>query len=240
MKQFLILAILFLVACASVPQATEAPDQSAVPVPIATPPSSSSPPAELPSKSNEDDVSPAPASLGITVVNGKTGFLSPMFEEGQKALYEVTIDGTSYIRSYEIIRFYRNADPCIGIERVSKVPGELRTQTMYCENVKYIYVWNEKRGAFNDPQVLGRDSRWEDEAVQGFYVFNFEQLEQVAVPAGKFWTVHKHAFDGSTTSDIWASPEVPGFEAGLVKSVVIEDGKTTVTKLVSFGGMDVS
>lgn len=217
--------LLFLVACAAVP--TEPTAEPAVPVT----------PSQLPAK---PQVPPNAADLGIKEGAGTVGFLSPMMLPGQTATYRVTTNEGVFLRSYDVMTFYHKSDPCVGIQRNSSVAGELKTQTMWCDDTKYVFIWNDKRNAFNEPQVLGRDEYWSEESVQGFSVttVTYQGLEQVTVPAGTFWTLHKSLFDGAKKTDIWASPEVPGFEAGLVKRVVIEGSQQTVTELVSFGGMN--
>jgi len=178
--------------------------------------------------------------LNITATLGRVGFISPMLEVGQWATYRISPIGTGenfvYERNYKVVTFFHNSDYCIGIERNSTVPGELTTQTMYCERgVKRIFIFDDRYHRWNDPQVTGRDSRWGDEAVQGFDVTSFDGLERIEVPAGSFWTIPKHYFDGNLIRDEWNSPRVPGFEAGLVKEVESVDGITTTTELVGYG-----
>ncbi|MBI4150960.1 hypothetical protein HY492_02430 [Candidatus Woesearchaeota archaeon] len=240
MNKYLLLALVFLVACAAAPEVMDAPEGT--PVDIAPPAAPIIPTQTGPQPLPAD--APPLADLGITVVADKVNFLSPEMKEGQWATYQVTTIGTGETivaeRSYSILTFFHRSDPCIGIERNSTVEGESRTQTMWCDDVKYVFVYNDKRGAFSDPQVLGRNVDWEDEAVQGFAVTTpaFGGLEQTTVPAGSFWTLHKSSWDGLTQKDIWASSEIPGFEAGLVKRTETSQGVTTTTELLAFGGLE--
>lgn len=179
-------------------------------------------------------------ALDITATLGRVGFISPMLTEGQWATYKITPIGTGedleFERTYKVVSFFHKSDFCIGIERNSTVPGELTTQTMYCDRgVKRIFIFDEKYHRWDTPQVTGRNSRWGDEAVQGFDATSFDGLERIEVPAGSFWTIPKHYFDGRIVRDKWHSPLVPGFEAGLVKEVESVGGITTTTELVGFG-----
>lgn len=228
--KYLVVVVLFLVACAVQPEpAAQVPSEPVVseeqvqtpePVKVGLPPSAE--------------------ALGIKVSAGQVGFLSPMMKPGQTATYKITTNQGTFTRSYDVIEFYHRSDPCVGIQRNSTVDGELKTQTMWCDDTKYVFIWNDKRNAFNDPQVLGRDDFWSDESVQGFGVTEvaYEGAELITVPAGSFWTLHKSVFDGAKKTDIWASPQIPGFEAGMVKRVVIEGSQQTTTELVSFGGLN--
>jgi hypothetical protein len=238
MNKYFLLALVFLVACAAAPEVMDDPEGT--PVEIETPPTvpTKTGPQELPADAPPLD------SLGITVVADKVNFLSPEMKEGQWAKYSVVTKGSGETltdeRAYSILTFFHRSDPCIGIERNSTVLGEERTQTMWCDDTKYVFVYNDKRGAFSDPQVLGRNVDWSEEAIQGFSVTTptFGGLENIEVTAGEFWTLHKSSWDGLTQKDIWASPLVPGFEAGLVKRVETSQGVTTTTELVAFGGIN--
>jgi hypothetical protein len=229
--KYLVIAVLFLVACAAQPEPAEQVPELVV--------SEEQLPTSTPTKL---DLPPSAEELGISVSAGKVGFLSPMMKPGQTATYKVTTTQGTFTRSYDLIEFYHNSDPCVGIQRNSTVVGEFKTQTMWCDDTKYVFVWNEKRLSFDTPQVLGRDDYWSDESVQGFSVTEvaYEGAEKITVPAGTFWTLHKSVFDGVKKTDIWASPQVPGFEAGMVKRVVIEGSQQTTTELVSFGGLNVT
>ena len=177
--------------------------------------------------------------LGITTELGRVGFLNEPLNVGQWATYKITKIGTGetleYERQYNLVSFFHNSDFCIGIERNSTVPGEIATQSMYCDRgIKRVFVWNSKYNKWDTPEVTGRNARWGDERVQGFDVTKFDGLSEVDVPAGKFFTLHKGTWDGATQKDMWHSPLVPGFEAGLVKEVITSEGITTTTELVGF------
>ncbi len=220
--------LLFLVACAPVIK------EEFTPVTVDTLVVSDAP-AETPVVIDK----PTFDSLNISVVGDKATFLTRELNEGQWAKYSITTteEGVSpAVRSYSMISTYYKSDPCIGIERNSTRIGESRTQTLWCDDTKYLIIWNERRGAFSDAQVLGRNSRWAEESIQGFSATTpvLDGLEQVTVPAGTFWVLHKSSFDGATRKDIWASPLVPGFESGLVKSIIISDGIKTTTELIEY------
>ena len=177
--------------------------------------------------------------LGISSELGRVGFLNEPLNVGQWATYKITKIGTGetleYERQYNLVSFFHNSDFCIGIERNSTVPGEIATQSMYCDQgIKRVFVWNSKYNKWDTPEVTGRNTRWGDERVQGFDVTKFDGLVEVDVPAGKFFTLHKSTWDGATQKDMWHSPLVPGFEAGLVKEVITSEGITTTTELVGF------
>lgn len=230
MKYLLVLALAFLVACSSV----DAPTGAAVAAEPTT-----SPTPDSPKETPETHVPETLAELGITATTGSVSFKSPELKENTWAQYRVTsTDGADVqvnTRSYSIVTFFYRSDPCIGIERNSTVEGEFRTRTMWCQDNQYLYVWNEKRQAFNEPELLDSDAFWSDESVQGFATTSFEGLEKVTVDAGSFWTVPKKTYDGRVTRSVWHSPLVPGFEAGLVKKVEILNPITTTTELVAFG-----
>ena len=239
MNKYLLLTLVFLLACAPAIVPTDTPEGT----PVAVPPT---PQPTIPAQTGAQELpadAPPLADLGITVVSDKVAFLSPELKEGQWVQYKITTIGTGETivaeRSYSIITFFHRSDPCIGIERNSTKEGEARTQTMWCDDTKYIFVYNDRREAFSDAQVLGRDSSWDDESVQGFAVTTptFGGLEHVKVPAGSFWSLHKSSWDGLTQKDTWASPLVPGFETGLVKRVETSQGITITTELVAFGGL---
>lgn len=232
-KYLLVLATLFLVACS-----TETPTATVVGTPEPNASATPEPAAETPVERIPESL----AELDITATTGSVSFKSPELKEGQWAQYRVTsTDGADVqvnTRAYSILTFYYRSDPCIGIERNSTIEGEFRTRTMWCQDNKYVYVWNEKRQAFNEPQLLDSDAHWSDEAVQGFSTTKFDGLEKVTVDAGTFWTVPKTVYNGLATKNVWHSPLVPGFEAGLVKKVEIVNPITTTTELVAYGGIE--
>ena len=174
---------------------------------------------------------------GISVSGTTARLLNPELAVGQWAQYIVTTnseDGVQEsIRSYAVISFYERGDFCIGIERNSTVEGELRTRTMWCEDSKRILVWSSRRNEFST-QTVDADANWRDDAVRGFTTTMFNQTEQVTVPAGTFATINKKSWDGRVLRQEWHSPVVPGFEAGLVKSVVVNAGTTMTTELLAF------
>ena len=229
--KYIAILVLFLVACAPVLEEQKPVDSGVDKTPV-------TPVVAV------VETAPSDESLGIKSTGGKVAFLSPMMLPGQTATYQISITGdgpaVKSVRSYEVIDFYHNSDPCVGIQRNSTVPGEQNTQTMWCDDVKYLFVWNDKRLSYNTPQVLGRDSPWSEESVQGFSISDsaYAGATKVVVPAGSFWTLYKSVFDGVVKTETWASPQVPGMEAGLVKKVVTEGSMVTTTELMSFSGLD--
>ncbi|HSU72448.1 MAG TPA: hypothetical protein VLJ21_01205 [Candidatus Binatia bacterium] len=175
---------------------------------------------------------PNATELGIQSQVGTLSFKSPELKEGQWVQYKITTGDITYDRSYSILTFYHNSDPCIGIERNSTKPGELRTQTMWCDDTKYLFAWNTKYNQFSEPQNLGRQF-WSDESIQGFET-KTSGLYNITTSAGLFWTLKRESYDGMTRKAWYASPLVPGFEAGLVKEVDVTNGVTTTTELVAY------
>ena len=76
--------------------------------------------------------------------------------------------------------------------------------------------------------------------MQGFSISDsaYVGATKVVVPAGSFWTLYKSVFDGVVKTETWASPQVPGMDACLVKKVVTDGSVVTTTELVSFGGLN--
>jgi|GEM_PF-3729314 len=194
-------------------------------------------PEEKPSFIPKTDTPSSAEELGVKIQAGTLSFKSPELKEGQWATYKVTVtkggETRTYERNYEVITFFHRGDKCIGIERNSTRPGEILTQTMWCDDTKHLFAWNDRLGRFNDGQNLG-DAHWSDQAIQGMET-KLSGLHEVSVAAGTFWTLKRESWDGLTQKTWYGSPLVPGFESGLVKRVETSNSETIVTELVAYG-----
>jgi hypothetical protein len=242
---------LFLLAACDIPAAPTGTTTPVPPVtqpgpaaqhPAQTPPTISTPVHTPPSTgANPLNTTPPNATtLGIKQYVGSLGFQSPMFKNKQWAHYRITVENSgdthTFERDYSVVTDYMNSDPCTGIERNSTVPGEFRTKNLWCGDVKYLLIWNNRSTSYSTPVVVGRPSHWEDNDINAFET-KVSGLYQVTVPAGTFWTIKNSKWDGTTKKDLYASPLIPGFEGGLVKEVDIENGVTTTTELIDYDGV---
>lgn len=231
---FALIALVLIAGC-DIPPApagkTETPEAKPTPTPVQTPPKATPVPSpEFIPRANTPSTA---AELNISENIGTLAYKSPELKYGQWVRYKITTPDDVYERSYSVIEFFYQNDPCIGIERNSTKPGELRTQTMWCDDSKVIFTWSTKLGRFSDGQRLG-ESFWSDEAIQGFET-RTSGLHEINVPAGTFWTLERDLWDGMTKKLIYGSPLVPGFEQGIVKKVESANAVTTTTELVAYG-----
>jgi hypothetical protein len=234
-----LICVLFLLAACDIPPAPRGEQVPVAQTPVTTPTPAHTP-APLPAPSTSTANPPNATTLGIKTGIGTLSFQSPEMKPGQWAKYKITITGDgdtkTYERTYGVVEFYHQSDSCIGIERNSTKPGEARTQTMWCDDDrKYIYVWSDTLDRFSTPQMLG-SSFWSDEAIQGFETRD-SGLFPITIGSDVFWSLKQEHWDGLTKETIYASPLIPGFEAGLVKKVQIVNGITTTTELVDYDGV---